>query len=353
MAVITKKLFDTLADGRKVYSYTIDGGEGVSATILDLGGIIQSLFVSDKEGKYKNVVLGFDSAEPYAMPGIYFSAIIGRCANRIKKSRFTLDGKEYILPDNDNSNQLHGGPVGFNSKIWDCTVNGDNSLTLTLESPDGDMGYPGNVQVRVTYAVVGRRLEIRYKAITDAPTVINLTNHAYFDMAGAGSGRTMDNVLWLDCDIISETDKQLIPTGVRSSALGTPYDFTAPKPVGQDIDCDYGLLSHFGGYDTNYYRKNHTNDAASPVATLFDPESGRKMTVITDLPCVQLYTTNSLTSGIPPFSGGVLQSLHCGICLETQFAPDAINSDEAECVILRPGEEYSSYTAFDFGEYND
>lgn len=352
MSTITKKLFDKVEGLGEVYAYTLDAGEGVSATILSLGGIIQNLSVTDKNGESKNIVLGFDEATPYAMPSIYFSALIGRCANRIKKSRFTLEGREYILPANDKENQLHGGPCGFNSKIWECTENDDASLTLTLESPDGDMGYPGNLKVSVTYSVVGRKLEIRYHAESDAPTVVNLTNHAYFDIAGAGSKRCEDNILLLNCDKMTETDEELIPTGAITPVYNTPYDFTDGKPVGQDINENYGLLTYFGGYDTNFYKKDY-DGTPSIIASLSDPVSKRKMNVITDLPCVQLYTTNSLTDGIPNFSGNIEQVIHGGICLETQYAPNAINSPEAECVIIRPGKDHNSYTAFDFGDFYD
>ena len=352
MTTVSNKLFDTLPDGREVYAYTIDGGCGVVATILNYGGILNSLFVTDKNGISKNVVLGYEKIEHHAKRGAYYGALVGRCANRIGKSRFILDGKEYILPNNDKANQLHGGPEGFSYKIWDVTVNSDNSLTLTLDSPDGDMGYPGNLTARVTYSVNGRALEIRYEATTDAPTIVNLTNHAYFDITGAGSGRTLEQILWLDCDRMSDTDRELIPNGDILTVASTPYDFTTPKAVGRDIECDYKLLRYFNGYDTNYFKKDYQKKIA-PIATLTDPQTDLSMTVMTDLPCVQLYTTNSVDEGAPDFANGAVHTLHCGVCLETQAAPDAINTGDCDSVILRPDEKYESFTSFVFGGANE
>ncbi len=347
MTTVTKVFFDKTLDGRDVYSYILDGGEGVCAHILDFGGIINKLLVTDKNGKTINTVLGYDTIKHYDKKGAYYGALIGRCANRIGKSRFTLDSKEYILPANDRENQLHGGPLGFSHRIWDAKIGQDGSLTLSLDSPHMEMGYPGNVHVEVTYSLKSRALEIRYSAVTDAPTVVNLTNHAYFDITGAGSGRTLDSVLWLDCDRMTDADKELIPNGNILPVCNTPYDFTTPKAIGKDIDCDYNLLSFFNGYDTNYYKKDYDGTLA-PIASLKDPSNGLTMTVMTDLPCVQLYTTNSVDEDAPDFSDGAKHTLHCGICLETQYAPDCINSPDAESVILRPDERFETVTSFVF-----
>lgn len=349
MTTIEKKLFDTTSDNRPVYSYRLDGGEGVSAEILTYGGVLSKLLVTDKNNTVRNVVLGYDKIAHYEKRGAYYGSLVGRCANRIGKSRFTLDGKEYVLPENDKSNQLHGGPEGFSRKIWDATENPDGSLSLCLESPDGDMGYPGNLKVKVTYSINGRALSIHYEAVTDKTTVVNLTNHAYFDITGAGSGRTMDSLLFLDCDRMSETDKELIPTGEITPVAKTPYDFTTPKPVGRDIDCEYKLLGFFGGYDTNYFKRSFDGSMAE-IASLTDPENGLSMSVVTDLPCVQLYTTNSVDEGAPDFADGAAHTLHCGICLETQAAPDAVNSPMAETVILRPDRKYDTTTSFVFSK---
>ncbi|MBQ4066411.1 MAG: galactose mutarotase [Clostridia bacterium] len=339
MTTITKKLFGKTAEGSTVYAYTLDGGMGVSATVLTYGGILQNLTVTDNNGCAKNVVLGYDCLCHYEKRGAYYGSLVGRVANRIGRSTFTLDGTEYVLPENDKSNQLHGGPEGFSRKIWSATENDDGSLSLRLESPDGDMGYPGNLSVCVTYSIKERALEIKYEAKTDAPTVVNLTNHAYFDITGAGSGRTMESLLFLDCDRISKTDLELIPTGEAESVTGTPYDFTTAKPVGLHINSDYENLRYFNGYDTNYYKRAYTGESAV-IGSLTDPESGLTMTVVTDLPCVQLYTTNTVDDNPPDFAEGARHTVHCGICLETQFAPNAINSPEADSVILRPDQSF-------------
>jgi len=347
MTTITKSLFGCLSDGREIYSYKLDGNNGVVATVLTYGGVLNSLLVTDKNGRTVNTVLGYDTVKHYEKRGAYYGSLVGRCCNRIGKSRFTLDGKEYVLPENDKANQLHGGPEGFSRKIWNANENEDGSLSLYLESCDGDMGYPGNLKVKVTYSINERTLSIRYEAWTDAPTVVNLTNHAYFDITGAGSGRTAESTLQLFCDRMTETDKELIPTGNILFVDGTPYDFRTSKPIGKEIDADFGLLSFFGGYDTNFYKESY-NGKASPIAILADPENGLSMTVVTDLPCVQLYTTNSVDDDAPDFADGAKHTLHCGICLETQYAPDAINSPDAECVILRPDEVFDSTTSFVF-----
>lgn len=347
MTTLTKKLFDNLSDGREIYAYTLKSEEGVSATVLTYGGVLQSLLVTDKNGKERNVVLGYDEIENYEKRGAYYGSIVGRCANRIGKSRFTLEGKEYVLPENDRGNQLHGGPEGFSRKVWEAAENSDNSLSLSIESPDGEMGYPGNLSVKVTYSLTGRMLSIKYEAETDKATVVNLTNHAYFDITGAGSGRTLQSVLKLSCDKMSETDELLIPTGNIVPVAGTPYDFRKGKAVGEDIEADFCLLRHFNGYDTNFYKEGYDR-TFSEIARLTDPENGLSMTVMTDLPCVQLYTTNSVDDDAPDFSGGARHTLHCGVCLETQYAPDAINSPAAEDVILRPGERFETVTAFAF-----
>lgn len=347
MTTLTKKFFDNLSDGREIYAYTLKSEEGVSATVLTYGGVLQSLFVTDKNGVERNVVLGYDSIANYEKRGAYYGSLVGRCANRIGKSRFTLEGKEYVLPENDRGNQLHGGPEGFSRKVWEPTENCDGSLTLSIESPDGEMGYPGNLSVCVTYSLIGRTLSVKYEAKTDKTTVVNLTNHAYFDITGAGSGRTLQSVLKLCCDKMSETDEFLIPTGKISPVTNTPYDFREGKAVGADIEADFGLLRHFNGYDTNFYKEGYDR-TFSEIARLTDPENGLTMTVMTDLPCVQLYTTNSVDEGAPDFSGGAPHTLHCGICLETQYAPDAINSPAAEDVILRPEEKFETTTSFVF-----
>ncbi|MDD6095499.1 MAG: galactose mutarotase [Clostridia bacterium] len=330
-----------LCDGTKIYKIW----EGMySAEILTYGAILKSLFVPDKNGKSENIVCGFDTVEDYRKSGGYFGAAVGRVCNRIGNSRFVLDGKEYILPANDGKNHLHGGPDGFSKRIWEALA-GEDFVELSLVSPDGDMGYPGNLKTYVRYTLKNGKLTVDYTAETDKPTPVNMTNHSYFDICGAYGGRTTEAELKINAREICLVDKGLIPTGELAPVSGTPYDFTASKPVGRDIDAKDEMLRFLGGYDTNYFIDGK---GMREAAVLSDPVSGRKMTVLTDQPCVQLYTANSVGKDEPPFSGGVTQSVHSGICLETQAMPDVVNHPEIMDIILRPGEEYHRTTVFDF-----
>lgn len=322
--------------------YRITDGE-YSAEVITYGAVLKKLCVPDKNGKVENTVCGFDTLADYKKSGSYFGASVGRVCNRIKGSRFTIDGKEYVLPANDGKNQLHGGPIGFSKRIWDA-VCGDDFVELTLESPDGDMGFPGNVTAKVRYTLTGGKLLIDYFAVTDKPTPVNMTNHSYFDICGAYSGRTAEAYLMLNADCKCDSDHELIPTGI-SSVEGTPYDFRDPHKVSCGFDADDEMLRFLGGYDTNYFING---EGMREAAVLSDPVSGRKMTLYTDQPCVQFYTMNSVGEGEPDFSGGIPQKVHSGICLETQAMPDAVNHPEITDVILRPGEEYRRRAVFDF-----
>lgn len=322
--------------------YRIKDGD-LSAEIITYGGIMKSLTVPDKNGRKENIVCGFDSLGDYKKSGGCFGATVGRCCNRIGDSRFTLDGKEYILPANDGKNHLHGGPDGFSKRIWKATP-GENFVEIALHSPDGDMGYPGNLTAAVKYTLTDGKLIIDYHAVTDAPTPVNFTNHSYFDICGAYSGRTMDAYLRINADKKCDIDRGLIPTGI-SDVSGTPYDFRTAKKVGKDINSDDEMLAFLGGYDTNYFI---SGEGMREAAVLFDSVSGRKMTLFTDQPCVQLYTANSVGETEPPFRGNIPQTVHSGICLETQAMPDAVHHPEITDIILRPGEEYSRRAVFDF-----
>ena len=324
-------------------AFTIRDGN-YKAEILAYGATLKSLYVPDKNGKAENIVCGFDTVEDYKKSKGCFGATVGRVCNRIGGSRFTLEGKEYVLPANDGKNHLHGGPGGFSRRVWHGTAD-ENTAELSLISPHMDMGYPGELSVSVKYTLSDGRLTVSYKAVSDRTTVVSLTNHSYFDICGAYSGRTTEAYLQINGTKICKTGKDLVPTGEVTDVAGTPYDFKAPKPVGRDINADDEMLSYLGGYDTNY-----CIDGAGlrPAATLFDELSGRKMTVYTDCPCLQLYTANSVGKEEPPFAGGRAQTTHCGICLETQAMPNAVNLTNGQDVILKKGEEYRRTTVFDF-----
>lgn len=342
-----KRLFGTL-DGREIYAVDLKSNN-ISCTVITLGCILQSLYVPDSGGRAENVVLGYDSPGEYAASVGHFGEVVGRCCNRIGDSRFTLDGVEYTLPANDGRNHLHGGPLGFGERIWDIADCDDNKAVFALYSCDGDMGYPGNVHVQCTYALSDDgKLSVNYEATTDKATPICLTNHSYFDLCGAGSGRTLEMHLRLDCERICNTDKALIPNGSFTEVYGTPYDFTEEKPLGRDINVDFGLLRHCCGYDTNYFIIGF-DGTLRHAGRLSDPQSGRKMDIYTDLPCIQLYTGNMIGEDNPPFYGKYKSHDHMGVCLETQVMPNAVNCPGITDTILRPGEKYSKTTVFDFG----
>ncbi len=350
--MITKKKFGTLACGSDVYAYTLENNNGMSVKILDLGGIINQINVSDKEGRLTDVIGGYDNVDYYIKASGYQGALIGRFGNRICKGKFTLDGKEYSLFCNNNAvNHLHGGKVGFDKKIWKATPIDGNSPALELEyvSPDGEEGYPGTLSVKVTYVLTAdNALSIRYQATTDKKTILNLTNHAYFNLGGYASGCVKGHYLEMDAESYIKTDSRLIPTGEIASVDGTPFDFRMGKLVGDEIDADNVDLKIAGGYDHCF---NFTGgESKEPVlrATLKDPKSGRVMKMYTNQPCVQLYTGNFLEDDGYPFKGGCVKKKQMALCLETQHMPDAINHSNFTDVTLDVGETYDYTTVYAF-----
>ncbi len=344
-----KELFGLLPDGGEVYKITVKNALGMSASILNFGCILQSLFVPDKDGNTDNVVLGFNTLDGYLSADGHFGEVVGRCCNRIKDSRFTLEGKEYILPANDGVNHLHGGPGGFGARLWNIDNVSGNSVTFSLDSADGDMGYPGNMHAACTYTLSDDgKLTLVYTAESDKTTPVCMTNHSYFDLCGAGSGRTLDMTLRLDCDKICSTDKALIPDGKLIEIGGTPYDFSKEKPINRDINEDFLLLSHCKGYDTNYFAADF-DGSIKAIGRLSDPVSGRKMDIYTDLPCIQLYTGNMISPVVPAFYGDISPAPHMGVCLETQIMPDAVNHPDITYPFIKTGDKYRTTTVFDFG----
>lgn len=348
---IEKKLFGTLADGREVYAYTLKNANGMSAKILNYGGTIVELNVADKNGNFADVIGGYDSLESYVNGDGYQGALIGRFGNRIKKGKFTLEGVDYSLFINNGENHLHGGEFGFDKKIWDVeAISGDEPvLRLHVVSPDGDEGYPGNLDITVTYTLTNENgLSIRYEATTDKATPINLTNHTYFNLGGYNSGSIHSHTLMLDADTYLPTDERLIPTGELRSVCGTPFDFRTPKKIGKDINTDCLDIKLGRGYD---HCLNFTGGkTAEPVkrGELYDEVSGRVMSVYTNQPCVQVYSGNFLTNDEFPFKGGYPQSIQTFLCLETQHMPDSINQSHFTDCVLRPGEKYDFTTEYRF-----
>ena len=343
-----------MPDGSKVDEYTLANAHQMKVSILSYGGILQSIVVPDKRGKLADVSLGFDRLEDYLQPNPYFGAIVGRFANRIAKGRFALDGKPYQIPINDGPNALHGGPEGFDKKLWEARpVTGANwvGVELTYLSPDGEMGFPGNLRVTVRYTLhEDDRLQIHYSAVTDKDTVVNLTNHTYFNLAGAGSGTVLEQVAQINADRFTPVDSSLIPTGEVQPVQGTPLDFTAPMPIGAHIQANDRQLKYAepkqGGYDFNWLL-NHRGDLEALAVRVADPESGRTIEMHTTEPGVQFYSGNFLT-GTLKGKQGLTYAHWGGFTLEAQHYPDSPNQPHFPSTVLSPGEAYSQTTVYKF-----
>ncbi len=348
---IKKNLFGTLSDGTEVYAYTLKNANGMSVKIITYGGAINEIRVPDRNGCFTDVVGGYDCLESYVGGDGYQGALIGRVGNRIDKGHFVLDGIEYNLFINNGENHLHGGEFGFNSKVWDAeAIDGEEPvLKLHIVSPDGDEGYSGNLDLTVTYTLSSQNgLILRYEATTDKATVVNLTNHCYFNLRGYASGSIHPLELMLDADTYLPTTEGLIPTGELKSVEGTPFDFRTPKKIGRDIGSDNIDLKIAGGYDHCF---NFTGGkTAEPVkrCELYDEVSGRVMEVYTNQPCVQFYSGNFLKNAKYPFKGGYPQSIQTLMCLETQHMPDSINHPNFTNTVLRPDEKYDYTTEYRF-----
>ncbi len=351
--------FGTLQSGETAHLYTLINDGGMTVRITDYGGTIVSLLAPDRRGHLTDVVLGYDSPADYEAADGYLGALVGRFANRIAGACFELDGQSYPLYVNDNGNHLHGGLKSFSHVLWHAETRTDEHsavLTLTYHSPDGEEGYPGNLDVRVTYTLDNRNaLSLHYEATTDRACPVNLTNHAYFNLAGCASGTVFGQLLMLDADTYLGTDADLIPTGERISVAGTPFDFRQAKPVGRDFFANDEHLRMAGGYDHcfNFTDWQDCRSGGELIcrARLSDPVSGRVMEMLTNQPCVQLYTANFLKNPLFPLRGGFTQKTQHALCLETQKMPDSIHHQGepgfTDCV-LRPGEVYDYTTVYRF-----
>ncbi|MEX2601294.1 MAG: aldose epimerase family protein [Balneolaceae bacterium] len=339
---ISSRAFGELEDGRQADLYTLRNSNGVEVDITNYGGIITSIRVPDREGQSANVVLGFDNLEGYLDEHPYFGAIIGRYANRISDARFVVDGQEYLLAANNGDNHLHGGIRGFDKVLWGAETGMDGSLTLTYRSEDGEEGYPGNLDVEVVYSLTNENeLVIDYSAETDRATPVNLTNHSYFNLSGDTSGDILGHTLEIDADSYTQVDEELIPTGELLPVEGTPFDFREPFRIGERI----GDVP--GGYDHNFVLNGEPSALPRLIGSLYDPESGRKMDVLTTEPGVQFYSGNFLDGTIRDGAGNLIGK-HAGLCLETQHFPDSPNRPEFPPVILHQGEKYETITIYRF-----
>ncbi len=348
--MITKELFGNMPCGCEVYAYTLTNKNGALAQILSMGGILRKLEMPDRNGKMADIIWGFDTVEGY-LTGGYYGALIGRYSNRIKDGRFTLNGVTYQLATNNNSNHLHGGNVGFDKKIWDVVPYekaGECGLILSLVSEDMEENYPGRLEVKVTYTLTdANELKIHYEAVSDKDTVINMTNHSYFNLSGFNFGTVLGQYLWIDSDAITEIDGDLIPTGREYPAAGTPFDFNIPKKLGDDINKEDIQLAFVGGYDHNFIFKT-CDGSVRKQAEIYDEVSGRIMSVYTDQTGVQLYSPNMKTASVP-MKGEVKPKNHFAVCLETQHAPDSPNHDNFPTTKLCAGEKYDTTTVYAFG----
>ncbi|MEZ5384074.1 MAG: aldose epimerase family protein [Prosthecobacter sp.] len=346
-ASVESMVWGKTATGEEVTLFTLRNANGMEAKITNWGGYIVSLTAPDRDGRFADVVLGFDSLDGYLAKNPFFGCITGRYANRIGGASFKIDGVEFKVTANSGKHQLHGGKEGFDKKLWKASPiqNGDDiGVKLAYTSADGEEGFPGALQCTVTYRLKpDNALAIEYHATTDKPTVVNLTNHSYFNLAGEGVGDILGHELTIPADQVTATDDDLITTGEIMSIKGTPLDFTTPHAIGERIGADYKPLIQGIGYDHNYVLPG---GGLKLAATVTEPKSGRVMTVVTTEPGVQLYTGNHL-NGVKG-KGGHTYAKRNGFCLETQHYPDSPNHPNFPGVVLRPGETFESTTIYQF-----
>ena len=342
--------FGKTKDGHPVDLYTLTNGNGMEVTITNYGGTVVSLKTPDRKGKFADVVLGFDTFDGYLGNEPYFGALIGRYGNRIAKGRFTLDGHEYHLAQNDNANSLHGGLKGFDKRVWsakEMPAKDLAALQLSYVSKDGEEGYPGNLSVTVTYSLTpNNELKIDYAATTDKDTVLNLTNHSYFNLAGQGQGNILTHKMMIDADRFTPVDSTLIPTGELKSVAGTPLDFRKATAIGARIDQNDEQLKFGKGYDHNFVL-HRQNGGLTMAARVTEPSSGRVMEVLTTEPGLQFYTGNFLDSTIHG-KGAKVYGRRSAFCMETQHFPDSPNQPKFPSTVLKPGQQYQSTTVYRF-----
>lgn len=348
--VIKKRDYGTTPDDEKVDHYTLSNENGMEVEIITYGGRITSLKAPDRNGQFENVVLGFDSIVQYTSDNPFFGALIGRYGNRMAKGKFTLDGEEYTLPQNDGENHLHGGDKGFDKVVWTAEEpeNDSNSLKLTYISEDMEQGYPGRLESVVTYTLNDdNSFDVLYEATTDKKTVVNLTQHAYFNLSANFDQPILDHVVEINADSIVPVDETLIPTGEIKAVAGTPFDFTDPTSVGERIEEEDEQLKRGLGYD-HCWVLNQQESGVRFAASAHHPQSGRLLEIFTDEPGIQFYTGNFLDGTLPQAGGEGTYAKRTGFCLETQHYPDSPNQENFPSVVLEPGEKYTSKTSFKF-----
>ena len=343
---IEKKSFGILPDGREVFSYLLDNGI-IKAEIINYGGIIKNLWVKERNGNEVDVVLGFDTLEDYLDNRAYFGTLVGRFANRITDGKFAINGIEYQATVNDGKNSIHGGSGGFHKHLWtaEATEKNDSpSLKLTTVSPDGEDGFPGTLNVSVTYTLSGPGILIRYEAVSDKDTIVNLTNHSYFNLNGEGVGDIRNLKLKLNASTYTPNTAECVPTGKLANTADSPFDFTHARNLGEALSEKHPQTALFGGFDHNFAIDGM---GFRHFGTLTNEENGIKMNVFSDLPGIQLYTGNSIDEQ-RLCKNGHRYCVYGALCLETQFFPDSINHPHFQSPILRKGEKFTTTTVYSF-----
>ena len=345
---LSRKDFQKEINNKETDLFILKNKKGMEVAVTNYGCAILAIMVPDKDGKYANVVLGHDSIDHVVnSPEPFLSTTIGRYGNRIANGKFTLDGTEYQLPQNNNGHCLHGGPKGYHAVVWDAKQVDDQTLELTYLSKDGEAGFPGNLDIKVIYKLTDdNAVDIKYEATTDKPTVVNLTNHSYFNLSGVPGSQIMDHTIMIDADTYNPVDETLIPTGIEP-VEGTPMDLRKPVVVGADIDNPFTQLVYGGGYDHNWIL-NAAGDINKVAAKVVSPTSGIVMEVYTNEPGLQFYAGNSMTKAGDKGKLGVVYPHRGALCLETQHYPDSPNQPAFPSVVLRPGEKYASECIYKF-----
>ncbi|MCM1136443.1 MAG: galactose mutarotase [Clostridium sp.] len=344
--MVKKEIFGKTKDGCEIYRYWLENSKGMKAGVINYGAILVNLIVPDKRGNAEDVVLGYDTLEPYFANGGFFGATVGPNANRIGGASFVLDGKKFQLADNDGGNNLHSHKaLGYHKRVWDAEEK-ESGVAFSLEDEDGSMGFPGNKKVCVTYTLTeNNELKIQYEAESDKNTVINMTNHTYFNLAGQGNGQIHDHLLELKAGAYTPVLPGAIPTGELAPVAGTPFDFTAAKKIGAEIDADNEQLRLTGGYDHNWVIDG-ADGTLREFAVVEEPLSGRRLRAYTDLPGVQFYAGNAVDKQIG--KAGRAYGNRSGFCLETQYFPDTPNKPEFPSSVFGPDRKYKTVTIFQF-----
>ena len=346
---IEKSFFGSMQDGTEINLYTLKNKNGMSVGIINYGGIITSIKVPDRDGNFEDVTLGYDELQRYIEKGQYFGALIGRYANRIENAEFELNGKTYQLAKNDGKNHLHGGIRGFDKVVWQAEIidnEGTEALQLRYLSPDGEENYPGNLDVKVTYTLTeDNGIRIDYYAVSDKDTVVNLTNHAYFNLSGHASGDILGHQVMIDADQFTAINNECIPTGEIRNVEGTPMDLRTLKTVGDGIDADDEQIAFGNGYDHNWVLKV-SGDKPEKAAEVYDPETGRVMEILTTKPGIQFYSGNSIARTVG--KEGAVYDRRSALCLETQYYPNGTKHKHFPSPFLKAGQEYKHTTIYRF-----